>query len=136
MFRIFPLLGLAALLSASCYSADSTKVERGRYLAEDVGKCQDCHSPRLETGELDKTRWMKGAVLDVQPLQTIQGWHKTAPDITPAGRLFTRWGEAGLVKFMSTGLNPGGKPADRPMPTYKLSKDDAEALVEYLKTLK
>ncbi len=58
------------------------------------------------------------------------------PDLTPGSRLFTRWGEAGIVKFLNTGLNPGGKPADRPMPSYKLSKDDAEALVEYLKTLK
>ena len=44
-----------AMLAFSQNVADSAKVERGRYLVEDVAKCQDCHTPRSETGELDKS---------------------------------------------------------------------------------
>ena len=41
-----------------------------------------------------------------------------------------------LVNFLKTGNGPFGKPADPPMPTYKMRPEDAEAVVEYLKSLK
>ena len=66
----------------------------------------------------------------------MKGWHKTAPDITSASRLFERWGDEGLTKFFETGLGPRGNKADPPMPTYKLTHDDAVAIVQYLKSLK
>ena len=126
----------SVLLAASGSAQDAQVVERGRYLTLEVGKCQDCHTPRAESGELDKEKWMKGAVLDFAPLKEVKGWHKTSPDLTPAGRLWSRWGEPALLKFLQTGLAPNGKPADQPMPAYKLTKADAEAVVAYLKTLK
>ena len=116
--------------------AQDEKIERGRYLAEEVGKCQECHTPRSEKGELDREKWMKGSVLNVQPINPIPGWHKTSPDLTPGGRLWERWGEAGFVKFLTTGAGPKGNPADPPMPTYKMKQEDAEAIVAYLKSLK
>jgi mono/diheme cytochrome c family protein len=132
---------LALILAASSQAADTKPdprvVEYGRYLAEEVGKCQDCHSPKNEKGELDRSRWMKGAVLDVQPIGQIPGWHKTSPDITPGGKLWERWGgEEALRKYLTTGLTPKGKYAEPPMPTYKLRDKDAGAIVEYLKTLR
>ena len=102
---------------------------------DEVGKCQMCHTPLDEKGELDKTKWLKGAVMNIAPIAPVQGWHKTAPDLTSSSRLFERWKEEGLVKFMVTGLNPKGGKADAPMPTYKLSQEDAEAVVAYLKSL-
>jgi hypothetical protein len=79
----------------------------------------------------------KVATLNVQPIDAIGGWHKTSPDLTASGRLWQgRWGQAALVKLLSTGLGPGGNPADPAMPTYKMTQDDAEAVVEYLKSLK
>jgi mono/diheme cytochrome c family protein len=123
-------------LACACTLLAQVQVERGRYLLEEVAKCQDCHTPRGERGEPDKTKWLKGAVLDFQPIQPMPKWHKTAPDLTPAGSLWQRWGEQGLVKFLSTGTGPSGNPADPPMPAYKMKAEDAEALVAYLKTLK
>ena len=114
----------------------SAKAERGRYLAEEVAQCQTCHTPRLESGEYDREKWMKGSLLNVQPIEPIKGWHKTAPDITPTGRLWARWTEPVILKYLQTGLNPKGVPAEPPMPAYKLKQEDAEAIVEYLKTLK
>ena len=79
---------------------------------------------------------MKGATLDVMPLKTIPKWHKTAPDLTPSGTLWKRWGgPAALVTFLETGKGPKGNAADPPMPAYHLSHEDAVAVVEYLKTL-
>jgi len=47
-----------------------------------------------------------------------------------------KWTEAGLRKYMQTGLTPKGGKSDAPMPTYKLSAEDADTVVDYLKTLK
>jgi mono/diheme cytochrome c family protein len=135
--KIVLIGALAAASSQLPAWQDTDAVAYGKYLVEEVGKCQVCHTPRLESGELDKSKWLKGAVLDFQPLKPVEGWHKTSPDITSGSRLFGRWKEEGLVKFLTTGVNPNnGKPADPPMPAYKVTKKDAEAMVAYLKSLK
>ncbi len=141
MRKLWPLLGAFALAAGSVRASDnspaaSEKAARGKYLVEEVAKCQDCHTPRLEKGEFDTSKWLQGTVLGFQPLNEVAGWHKASPNITPTGNLWKRWGEAGLVNYLKTGLNPRGNPADPPMPGYKLRADDAEAIVEYLKTLK
>ncbi|MEO8026480.1 MAG: c-type cytochrome [Bryobacteraceae bacterium] len=140
-------LFLAALITAAlCLSAgraaaaDAASVERGRYLAVEVAKCGMCHTPKDEKGEPDKEKWFKGSVLDFAPLTPgspgTKGWHKTAQDLTPGGSLWKKWGEAAMVNFLVTGKNPRGNPADVPMPAYTMTKQDAEAIVDYLKTLK
>jgi hypothetical protein len=116
--------------------AQSDKIARGKYLVEEVGRCQECHTPKGADGQFDQTKWLKGATLNVQPIAEVKGWHKTSPDITSTSRLFQRWNDAGLVKFLVTGLNPGGGSAGAPMPMYKMEQADAEAIVEYLKSLK
>ena len=133
MFKI-PVLAVVCL--GVCAWGAEDKMERGRYLLEEVAKCQDCHTKRGEKGELDKTKWLKGGELDVKPIGEVQGWHANAPDLTPSGRLWQRWGEAGLIKFLTTGKTPRDTSAGPPMPTYKLKQEDAEAMVEYLKSLK
>lgn len=125
-----------ALFVASLAFPGEKEIAYGKYLAEEVAKCQDCHTPKSATGELDKTKWLKGATLDFQPVTPIERWHKTSPDITPSGRLWQRWGEKAVLEYLQTGLTPKGKPADPPMPAYKLKKADAEAMLEYLKSLK
>jgi hypothetical protein len=79
---------------------------------------------------------LKGTTLDFQPIAEIKGWHKTTPDITSTSRLWDRWKEEGFVKFLETGANPRGNAADPPMPAYKLAPADAQAVVDYLKSLK
>lgn len=119
----------------AAHGADGAEVERGKYLVNEVAKCQDCHTPRGEKGELDTAKWLKGAPLGFAPLQEVKGWHKTAPDLTSSGRLFERWGEKGITNFLMTGVGPSGHAADPPMPAYKLSSEDAKAMVAYLKSL-
>jgi mono/diheme cytochrome c family protein len=126
-----------AFLSSFPLFAQSDKAARGKYLVEEVARCQECHTPKLPDGQFNREKWLKGATLNVQPIDAVKGWHKTSPDLTASGRLWQgRWGQAALVKLLSTGLGPGGNPADPPMPTYKMTQDDAEAVVEYLKSLK
>jgi Cytochrome c len=136
MRNLLIVLAITAVTAGPAIAQDqAAMVARGKYLAEDVGVCQDCHTPRLETGELDTTKSLKGATLGFGPLQPMEHWHENSPDLTPTGRLFKRWGPEGIVNFLMTGKNPRGGTAGPPMPTYKMSHDDAMALVEYLKTL-
>ncbi len=135
--RISHLL-IAFTLCLPAVAADSKEalIARGKYLVEEVAKCQMCHTPRLENGEYDKEKWLKGMVLDFAPMKEVKGWHKTSPDLTPSARIWSRWGEATILKYLQTGLAQNGKPADPPMPAYKFSAPDAEAVLAYLKSLK
>ena len=50
-------------------------VDRGRYIAEALAHCGECHTPRNALGGLDKSRWLGGA-----PNPSGQG---RIPNITP-----------------------------------------------------
>ena len=129
-------IAMVSLIALQMGAQDKEKIEMGRYLVEEVGKCQECHTPRLESGEFDRTKWLEGAVLNFAPIKPVEGWHKTSPGLTPDGRLWDRWKEEGIRNFLMTGLNPKGGKADAPMPTYKMKAADVDAIIAYLKTLK
>ena len=129
-------IAMVSLIALQMGAQDKEKIEMGRYLVEEVGKCQECHTPRLESGEFDRTKWLEGAVLNFAPIKPVEGWHKTSPGLTPDGRLWDRWKEEGIRNFLITGLNPKGGKADAPMPTYKMKAADVDAIIAYLKTLK
>ena len=84
----------------------------------------------------DASKQLKGSTLGFQPIGEVPGWHKTAPDISSTSALFQRWGDEGFKKFLQTGLNPRGGSADPPMPQYRFSPEDADAIIQYLKTVK
>lgn len=107
------------------------RVSRGQYLVERVGMCIDCHSPRNEGGEFIKEQWLKGGALGFKPVQPMP-WATRVPDI--AG--LAGWTEKDAVKFLETGLNRQGKPPLPPMPAYRMDREDAQAVVTYLKSLK
>jgi mono/diheme cytochrome c family protein len=133
---VLAALALSAMASFAADSADAT-VERGRYLAEEVAKCQDCHTQRMmNSNELIKSQWLKGAPLSFTPVVAPPNWRSKSPDITSTGPMWPRWGDEGMVKFLETGRNPRGNRADPPMPTYMLSHEDAVAVAAYLKSLK
>ena len=111
------------------------KLERGKYLVEQVARCQECHTPLLDDGTFDMTKWMKGATLVGIPAKTIEDWHQKAPDITSTSRLWERWQVEGFAKFLQTAKNPRGGKAGPPMPAYMVSAEDAAAMTAYLKSL-
>jgi mono/diheme cytochrome c family protein len=137
--RLIPLaasaiLALTAMAPAQDAKADP-KLERGKYLVEEVARCQECHTPLLESGEFDKAQWMKGATLVGIPATKIPDWHQKAPDITSTSKLWEKWTVDGFANFLQTGKNPKGGKAGPPMPIYKLKAEDALAMTAYLKSL-
>jgi mono/diheme cytochrome c family protein len=124
-----------SLVTISTFAQDP-KVERGKYLVEEVARCQECHTPKTATGEFDRAQWLKGATLNVAPITPINGWHAKSPDITSTSALWQRWGDDGFAKFLETAKNPRGGSAGAPMPAYNFKAEDASAIAAYLKSLK
>jgi mono/diheme cytochrome c family protein len=124
-----------ACVAGAVIAAQDSKLPRGKYLVEEVARCQECHTPRTEANEFDRGHWLKGATLVAAPSTPIQGWHQKSPDITSTSALWQRWGDDGMVKFLETAKNPRGGKAGPPMPAYTISHDDAEAIAAYLKSL-
>jgi mono/diheme cytochrome c family protein len=110
----------------------SDRIERGRYLVEEVGQCGECHTPRDEQGRLDRSRWLKGATVWFRPIRPVSDWAYTAPAIAGLGS-FT--GDQ-VRQVLQKGLGPQGNPVRQPMHRYNLKPDDAEAIVAYLQSLK
>jgi mono/diheme cytochrome c family protein len=107
----------------------SEKEQRGRYLAEALGHCAECHTPRSALGALDRSRWMAGA-----PNPSGRG---TIPNITPAK---LDWSEADIVAYFTSGFTPdydtaGGSMASVVESLAQLPESDRAALAAYLKRL-
>lgn len=132
------LIILAFLLSVSITMACNKQlsgpeqIAHGKYLVENVGLCADCHTPRNERGEFDKSRWLQGSQLGFVPRGPMPAWADTAPSI--AGLL--NMTEADATRFFETGDYPGGKQLRPPMPPYRMNHEDASAVAAYLKSLK
>ena len=105
------------------------QVERGRYLAEALAHCAECHTPRNALGGLDTARWLGGA-----PNPSGKG---QIPNITP-GKL--TWSEAEIVDYLTTGFTPefdsvGGSMAHVVENMARLPDADRAAIAAYLKAV-
>lgn len=99
---------------------------RGRYIAEAMAHCGECHTPRNLLGGLDAARWLGGA-----PNPTGQG---RIPNITP-GKL--AWTAPDIVQYLTTGFTPdfdvvGGHMAHVVGNMARLPESDRLAVAEYL----
>jgi mono/diheme cytochrome c family protein len=110
----------------------ASRIERGQYLVEHVGMCGDCHTPKTDKGEYDRTQWLQGDVLSFKPTVPMP-FAVVAPAI--AG-LPTLSNEVLAVRFFESGTNASGKLAMPPMPQFRLNHDDALSVVAYLRSLK
>lgn len=121
------LLTLVAAQAAP--TANDALVERGRYLVTGVGLCADCHTPMTPQGP-NLNQWLMGAAIPFNP--TIEmPWSPAAPPIAGLPSMNHAQG----VQFLMTGVRPDGSTPRPPMPPYRMNRDDAEAVVAYLKSL-
>jgi mono/diheme cytochrome c family protein len=110
------------------------KIARGEYIVGRTSMCNDCHTPHDARGMAIKEKALQGTKLDFKPNESLPPtiWSDTAPKIAGLPML----SEKDAVLFFTTGKMPDGKSARGPMPQYRFSESDAEAVVAYLKSLK
>lgn len=113
-------------------SHSAALIARGKYLVEGVAMCGDCHTPRNEKGEPIKEQLMKGTVLDFKPTVPMPVWADKSVDIAGLPGWNT---DAAAIKFLMTGAVPNSVPARPPMPQYRFNRQDATAIVAYLRSL-
>jgi len=110
---------------------DAKLIGRGKYIVEGLAACGDCHTPRNRDGDVDRTRWLAGAPVFYEPAQPVPGWAISAPRIAglPPGR------DAEIITLLTTSVWRDGKTPRPPMPRFHMRREDAEAVVAYLKSL-
>ena len=126
-------LGLARIPPAPTPpgTAAGASIERGRYLTHDVAMCVQCHSPRDENGRLLEGREFLGAPMPIRsPYASVQ-FAFSAPNL----REMARSSPDSVVRLLQTGIDRNGKPADLPMPPFRMTAEDAQSIVLYLRSL-
>jgi len=103
--------------------------ERGRYIAEALAHCGECHTPRTALGGMDTARWLGGA-----PNPSGQG---RIPNVTPAK---LGWTAPDIVQYLTTGFTPefdsvGGHMAHVVGNMARLPEGDRQAVAEYLRAV-
>jgi mono/diheme cytochrome c family protein len=102
----------------------------GRYLAEALGHCGECHTPRDGLGGLETGRWFAGGPIPGE----AQG---RFPNITPA---VLTWSEGEIADYLDTGFTPdydsaGGHMALVVENMARLTPEDRAAIAAYLKAV-
>jgi len=106
---------------------DSAQWVRGRYLANALGHCTECHTARGSLGQLNLDQTLAGGDLGLIH----------APDITPKGLAARGWTPADLSQFLAHGIAPQGSAYGEMYTAFHhslryLSPADNKALVAYL----
>jgi mono/diheme cytochrome c family protein len=144
MKQLFPLLAMPALATLCSYStvaraetaeAGNVQISRGKYLVQ-FGSCTDCHTPGYRFGKPDSTRFLGGSDVGmrVSGLGTF-----VPPNLTPDKETgLGTWTKQQIMTAIQTGVTPSGRILAPVMPWHAyagLTKSDAGAIVDYLKTL-
>jgi mono/diheme cytochrome c family protein len=121
----------AAKGTAKPEAAADDKVARGQYIVEDVAMCGRCHSPVDMHGNRDRTHWLMGGAVGIAPTVATEAWAVMAPRIggSPPGT------DAQFVQLLMTGVSRTGYRLRQPMPQFRMTQGDAEAVLAYLKSL-
>jgi len=119
--------------AADAGGAKMAQIKRGEYIVERVGMCADCHTPRTQTGEFNRSLWLQGSALDFRPMHPIPGFATVAPQIAGLPTFAT---DELAIRFLQTGTNAAGKLSAPPMPMVRLEHEDAVAVTAYLRSLK
>jgi mono/diheme cytochrome c family protein len=107
-------------------------IGRGKYIVEGVAVCWRCHTPRDQDGSPDQQRWLLGGPVPVESARPTDEWAEVAPRLAglPPGT------DEQFIRLMMTGISRTGRPPRPPMPQFRLTRTDAEAVLAYLKSIK
>ena len=135
--RLFPVafatFAAIAVLTSAASAQDA--VARGKYLAV-VGGCTDCHTPGYFFGKPDEKRYLGGSEVgfEIPGMGVFHGSNLTPDKETGLGK----WSDAEIVLAMQTGVRPDKRILAPIMPwkaLAQLTKDDAMAIVSYLRSI-
>lgn len=126
------LVSSVLLVPVSLVAASDNAIQKGEYLVNHVAMCVQCHTPRNQRGELDRTRLLQGAPVPMGSPFPSQTWAFKAPKLAglPSG-----YSEGDLIQLLQTGRTPRGDFPLPPMPPFRMTQEDAAAIAAYLLSL-
>lgn len=109
----------------------SGDIEHGRYLAENVAMCVECHSARDARGNIVATRRYLGAPIPFQP-----AWPADWAPRAPRNRGLPGYDDTQAFRLLTEGsIDREGRQLRAPMPRYFMSRQDAADVIAYLRSL-
>lgn len=117
--------------SAVTAHSSAADIARGKYIVEGLSRCGQCHTPRDSNGKPEQSELLEGAAVWLKPAEPVEEWPLKAPRI--AGILPGT--EAEMVTLLTTGIWRDGNRLRQPMPQFRMTQQDAEAVVAYLESL-
>jgi mono/diheme cytochrome c family protein len=110
------------------YAMPRGNAEHGRYLAEHVAMCVECHSPRDENGNIIEGEQYLGAEL---PLAVPSGWAQRAP----RNRGLAGYSDEMAMRLLTQGaIGRDGRRLRPPMPRFRMSPQDAADVIAFLRS--
>lgn len=109
-------------------------VRRGDYITHSVAMCVICHSGRDAAGVVLPGQEFLGGVITALPTHDDGGgdWAFRAPRL--AG--LPGYDEELFLRLLMEGIARDGLPPLRPMPPFRMAREDASAVYAYLKSLR
>ncbi len=109
----------------------SGNVEHGRYLAERVAMCVECHSGRDQAGNIVDSERFMGA-----PVPVKSPWKDEWAIRAPRNRGLPGYTEEEGIRLLTEeAIARDGRQLRLPMPRFRMTKQDAADVVAYLKSL-
>ena len=107
-------------------------VERGKYIVERVAMCERCHTTRDGQGNPERRNWLKGGPVQNRVTYPVSNYAQSEPRIAggPPGT------DEQFITLMTTGISRTGAPPNPPMPPFRMTREDAQAVLAYLKSLR
>jgi len=112
--------------------AKAATVEYGRYLAEGVYQCSDCHTPGFDADNVHgPDAFMGGAELKNSAGDVVYSPNLTRDEATGIGR----WTREQFALAVQSGVRPDGSALGYPMPHFRGADDtEIDALLAYLRS--
>ena len=106
-------------------------IAHGRYLAEHVAMCIECHSRRDPQGNIIESEAFLGGPIPVAPL-SANDWATRAP----RNRGLPGYTDVQALRLLTEGaIGRDGKQLRLPMPRFRMTTQDAADVIAFLRSL-
>jgi hypothetical protein len=106
-------------------------VEHGRYLAEHVAMCVECHSGRDAAGNILENQKYLGGIIPFAP-----PWPNDWVSRVPPNRGLPGYDDAKALRLLTAGaIGRDGTPLHPPMPRFRMTPQDAADVIAFLRSL-
>ncbi|PYR63333.1 MAG: hypothetical protein DMF88_25460 [Acidobacteria bacterium] len=106
-------------------------IEHGRYLAERVAMCIECHSRRDANGNLLQSELFEGG-----PIPFAPPWPNDWANRAPRNKGLPGYSDEQAIRLLTQGaIGRDGKPLRPPMPRFRMTTQDAADVIAFLRSL-